>query len=455
MSVTFNASPRRAAILALPCSFVIYVIPIVGPHAAFFLYEVIGQQFRKPQNLSWAAADLAVALGLQALAWALFYWIWRRRGVLPVVVTVACTVTAIGLAQYVYMLLLPSYFLIERDNTPETGTWAEVCTVVDASMMTWRTPRRVPVGGWQEVWVTDSHNRPSMLSVPDCRRTNAELPQPAVKSDGRADFSIGVIQVVPGGVALVQRTDIPSGQTTWLILNLQDRTLTPVSAPASENVVAPYLTDDGRATAWMLPVSGTGPPVWEELHVRPVHGSEPERLLEVSRRFGVASYEPVDVDATTGDIVLWAEVPGRLILGNMDGTHRAASIPPGVKPQSNTVMIAEHGVVAWDAYKEDGAYQISWATDAGAGTRRIPRGSSITAAAIDSPGRYVAFSTTTTLNIGRVKDTVTVVRTADGREVFRRNLPQFSRTNVTFVGQDYFAFSDPGATHVLRVPRPD
>ena len=448
-----ETTPRKAAILALLCSAAIYVIPIVGPHAAFFVYEMIGQAFREPQHALWMTADFGVALALQAVAFAFFYRLWRRPGVLPLLAIVAYGVSAIGLAQYVYMLWLPSYFMIEADTSPETGTWAEACSLPDASMMTWHAPRRVPRGGWQEVWLSDSQSRPSMLSIPDCRRTPATLPQPRVQSNGHADFSIGLTQVVPGGLALAQRTDIPSGRTSWFLLNAPAGTLLPVSAPASEKVVAPSLSADGLATAWILPVPGTGPPVWEELHIRPVRGGEPERVLDLSRLFGVASYEAIDVDTQTGDILLWSEVPSRLLFANLDGTHRTSPLPPGVKPLSNTVMLSEHGVLAWDAYKEDDNYQIAWSADAGVGSRRIPKGSAITAAALDASGRYVAFSTTTTLNIGSVKDTVVVLQTADGRDVFRRYLPRYSRTNVAFIGQDYFAYSDGASTHVLRVPR--
>jgi hypothetical protein len=310
----------------------------------------------------------------------------------------------------------------------------------------------MPQEGWQEVWLSDSQSRQSTLTMPDCRRTFAPLPQPTVQPNGHADFSIGISQVVPGGLALVQRMDIPSGLASWFLLNTRAGTLLPLPAPASEKFVAPYLSDDGLAAAWVLPVPGTGPPVWEELHLRPVRNDEPERVLELSRLFGVANYEAIDVDTRTGDVLLWVEVPGRLLMANLDGRHRTSPLPPEIKPLSNTVMLSEHGVLAWDAYKEDDNYQIGWATDAGAGLRRVPRGSSITAAAMDPSGRYVAFSTTTTLSIGSVRDTVVVLQASDGREVFRRFLPRFSRTNVVFIGQDYFAYSDASRTHVLRVP---
>jgi hypothetical protein len=46
----------------------------------------------------------------------------------------------------------------------------------------------------------------------------------------------------------------------------------------------------------------------------------------------------------------------------------------------------------------------------------------------------VAVSTTSSLNIGRVKDSVFVLSAVDGREVFRRFISRYSRTSVVFLG---------------------
>jgi hypothetical protein len=75
---------------------------------------------------------------------------------------------------------------------------------------------------------------------------------------------------------------------------------------------------------------------------------------------------------------------------------------------------------------------------------------------MDARGRYVAASTTTSLNIGSIKDTVVALRTRDGSEVFRRALPMFARSQVVFLGDGYFAYSDVegtrSRTRVLRIP---
>jgi hypothetical protein len=142
------------------------------------------------------------------------------------------------------------------------------------------------------------------------------------------DFSAGIIQVAPGGLALVQRTDIPSNKSTWYLLNAPAGTLLPL----------------------------------------PLH-----------RRFTGPSY-----------------------------------------PTCQTM-----------ARKRTTNYIVAWSPDSGSGSRRIPRGSSVEAAAVDPSARYVAISTITTLSIGSVRDSVVVLQTSDGKEVFRRFLPKYNRTNVS------------------------
>ena len=52
-------------------------------------------------------------------------------------------------------------------------------------------------------------------------------------------------------------------------------------------------------------------------------------------------------------------------------------------------------------------------------------------------------------------DTVLVLSTTDGSELFRKRLPMYARSQVSFLGDSYFAYSDligtRSRTHVLRV----
>jgi len=319
--------------------------------------------------------------------------------------------------------------------------------------MSLRTPGRMPRDGWTEAWLEDSHAGWSVLRMPGCQRTAMPLPQPTLRPGGGVDFMISVVQVVPGGLALVQRHETASNKDSWMLANVADGTLTPLPAPPTKQYVAPTLSDDGTHTGWILVIPDTGPPVLDELHILPVSGSPSERVVNLSR-FGPNTYELVGLDESTGETLYWVSqpLPGHLLDVGVDGRERVApTLPSGLRPQRSTMILLPHGVVVWDAYKEDENYVIAWALDTGSGSRKIPRGSSPTAVAVDATGRYIAFSTTTSLNIGDTKDAVVVLRTSDGEEVFRRYLPAYNRSGVIFLGDEYFAYSDSGTTHVLRI----
>ena len=444
-------SPRKAFVLSLVCSFAVYLIPIVGPHAAFFLGEVLWSQLPSQKNITWAIADIAVAVALQGAVFALFYWFWRRRNLLSISALLIGGVAAVVVVQFAYMLWLPAYFMIEAETAPESGTWPEVCSAADASMTAFRTPARMPAGGWREVWLSDSHNVQSILRMPDCRRTPAPLPQPHMEPGGRIDFSIGITQVVPGGLALVQRQDVKSGAVTWFLLSADTGKLQPLDLPVTDPSLAPSLSDDGSSVGWISPVAGTGPPVLDRVHLRSTASGAPEAVLDLST-FGPASYQIVGVPPGNAGVLLWVSLPGKFLSTTLDGRQQPMpSIPNSVRPQSQTVILNDHGVVAWDAYQDEDNYRIAWAMSGSSGLRKIPKGSSITAAAADPSGRFIAVSTSTTLSIGNVRDSVFVFRISDGSEVFRRFLPKYSRTNVVFIGDEFFAYSDGATTHVVRV----
>jgi hypothetical protein len=122
------------------------------------------------------------------------------------------------------------------------------------------------------------------------------------------DFMIAVTQVVPGGLALVQRHETGSSKDTWMLANVPAGTLTPLPAPQTKQYVAPYLADDGRHTGWVLVIPNTGPPVLEELHIFPVSGTASERVLDLTP-FGPNTYELIGLDDSTGESLYWVSQP--------------------------------------------------------------------------------------------------------------------------------------------------
>ena len=446
---------KKALALALLCSFSVYFIPIVGPHAIFVIWESVGERFSEFSKYpAWALTELGVTLVLQAAAFGLFYWFWRRRTALRLTVLLVCGVAAVIEVQGLFFARIPARFMIERETAQEkAGAWPEACRITDGQVMAVRTPGRMPAGGWTEAWLQDSHAGWSILRMPGCQRTAAPLPQPVVRPGGGVDFMISVIQVVPGGLGLVQRHETAQNRDTWMLANVLAGTLAPLPAPQTKQYVTPHLSDDGTHTGWVLVIPNTGPPVLEELHVLPVSGNASERVLDLTP-FGPNTYELIGLNGSTGESLYWVSqpLPGHMLAVGRDGRERPApSLPAEVRPQPHTMILLPHGVVAWDAYKEDENYAITWALDTGSGSHKIPRGSSPTAVAVDPAGRYIAFTTTTSLNIGNTKDTVVVLRTSDGQEVFRRYLAAFNRTGVIFLGHEHFAYSNYGTTHVLRI----
>ena len=140
----------------------------------------------------------------------------------------------------------------------------------------------------------------------------------------------------------------------------------------------------------------------------------------------------------------------------LDGTVGWGPLTPGdIAAQNDTFRYLDGQWAAWDAYVENTRYRLGWSTHVRKGQYEAPKGRSITSAAMDARGRYVAASTTTSLSIGSIKDTVVALRTGDGSEVFRRTLPMYARSQVAFLGDGYFAYSDVegtrSRTRVLRI----
>ena len=108
--------------------------------------------------------------------------------------------------------------------------------------------------------------------------------------------------------------------------------------------------------------------------------------------------------------------------------------------------------MAWDAYREDGPYQIGWSLPGGSGRHRTNTGRSVTSAAVDPTGRLIAISETTTLSIGHARDVVYVLRTDTGADVFRTYLPRYTRSQVVFFEGGLFGYSNLEGTRILKVP---
>jgi hypothetical protein len=432
-------------------SFGMYFIPLVGPHGAWFLGEALAASVTGDRSRTWMAANIAVALLSQIAVALALYWSlrgsWARKiiwlGIIPL--TMALNVA--------YLSAIPAFFLIEADTAPEMNTWAEHCFVravelrpiPSSAVQTGRGVRR-----WWAARPPDG--RDTLLRVPDCVTTDAVLPAPGKSPEGYLDFFTSLQFASPDGVAVVEQRDRRTSQRTWWTLTDPVAALQRLAASSETFQNPPIISRHGDAVAYVTTIPGSGPPVLSQVFVRK---STPESVAVETdidlARLGPGSYVLLDVDAEAREVLLWRD--DRPLIVSFDGQSRLVSFEPGdIRAQSSTYKRIGDGWVAWDAYKEDGPYQIGWSLDRGSGRHRTTAGRSVTSAAVDPTGSYIAVSETTTLSIGNAKDVVYVLRTEDGTVVFRRYLPRYSRSTVVFFEGGLLGYSDPEGTHILKIP---
>jgi hypothetical protein len=118
----------KVACFSLAASFLVYLIPLVTPHGAWLLGQVLLER-EAARSLLWKGANFAVALHLQFLAVAYFNWLfvkpgWRRGILLPV----AFPFIFLTLP-WVYLAAIPTRFLEEPDVAGEKISWPWECTV--------------------------------------------------------------------------------------------------------------------------------------------------------------------------------------------------------------------------------------------------------------------------------------------------------------------------------------
>jgi hypothetical protein len=431
-------------------SFAVYLVPLAGPHAVWLLGESLLQELSAADRESlWRIADVALALTAQAALGLMLAWSLRgsRLRLLAWIPAIPLLLAGLNMA---YLAVIPSHFLIESDTAPEVTNWKEHCFVPAVSLMPIRTPVNQPAKGVREWWVQRPDGRYALLRLPDCAVVDAGLPSPTVQTGGQVDFMLGLQFSAPGGAAVFERL-VPriSERTSWL-LTAPGTPLAPIEPPDLAEG-APILSDTADAVAWIRRVEGSTPPVLERVTIRALAPSPGPDSVDVELApFGAASYTLLGVDSVAREAILWRN-DQPLVVG-FDGERRDIPFTPvSIRPQASTYLRHRGGWIVWDAYRDEGPYWLSWSLAAGSGTSRTNNGRSITSAAVDPEGRLIAMSETTTLSIGSARDTVYVIRTSDGAEVFRVYLPRYARSQVVFFEGDLFGYSDLAGTHVMTI----
>ena len=437
---------------AFAASFAVYFLPIVGPHGWWYLGSALGIALSEgPQKgLGWLVVDLAVAATAQAAAFGLFYWAFRGKAWLRVLVLFPPGMLLFILLQWAYLIAIPSLFLIEDDTAPEITAWEEHCALAEYSLIDHIQADRTGIARAGEAWVIDGHSELGLLRLPDC-----EIEPLGFKW---SNVSPLVHHAVAGGVAIYSLTDRESGERSLFLRSRTGSEPQALLQPPDTGYPKPFLSSDGSWIGWLQRIGrAKGKPGVPQVRLENLETGEVKIIpLEAMTP---ASFELMKIDPAGGPVMLTrhSRNPREFLSVNLEGEVAWGPFRPGTVDASfYSFRKVEGGFVAWDSYQEEEAYRIEWSLPAGKGLYRIPLGRGIASLAVSPDGRYIAVSVNTRLSIGDIDDAVFVIRASDGAEVFRRYLKVYTRSAVAFLGDEFFAYTEsrdrPDGLRVLKIP---
>ncbi len=441
---------RRIIIKALAASFVVYLVPLVGRHGVVPWGLALWQEFvewRGTREPLWRLADMGLAFAAQLGVFVLFLVVLRRPGWIRRLAAVLAFVPATMAINWMYQIEIPTRFLIEPETAREIGDWPIQCERSDVSLVQLRSGIDVAHERAGEAWVAIAEGaRMAPIRLPDC----AFAAEPIVL----APAGSAIDAVAPGGAALY-RTYRHDGVDHYL-RRRGEATPIPVEPPSGVRYWTPLLSDDGQAVAWLDFRRDAGNRYTHVLLVRRFDGS-PDRVIAVDQPAN-SQLQLMSYDASSGQAVL-SRYPDDVLAVNDAGRVVWGPVNVGgIRLSANGFRRVAGGWVAWDTYREEGRYQVRWSLQAGAGLHEVPKGRSIHSVAVDPNGRYIAVSVGRHLSIGDVQDSVYVLKTADGAEIFRRFLAPYSRSYLAFLGADGLAMSGiengRSVLRVLQAPAP-
>jgi hypothetical protein len=445
--------PSKPLVAAVLLSFSVYLLPLVGPHSLTLLGPGLLKELTRDtnRNPAWIAADLGLALLLQAAAMAVLYRLFRKPNLIAGIVAVLAIPVFIGFAEVSYLVAIPSMFLIERDTMNESGNWPVACSAANATLISVPMSQMRSRQDTPSFPVQSSDGRYHMMRFSDCSLQPLSLPQPTLQPGGqRVDFTVGITYFVSDAGVLFYKLPVGTTKMEWAVLKSAGAPI-PLDIPSP----IPVLSSDAESIGWVELSEGSGPRP-SHAFVRRIDSQRPFADIDLSA-YGLSNqYTLIGLDARDRQALLAKNEYSNYVFLTVDfaGRELSSTNPDGIRLQPQTFLKLPDGWIGWDAYQEREAYRVRWSlAAAGQGSHRVTLGRGITAVATNPSGSLIAVSVTTHLNIGNAPDAVYILRTSDASEVFRKYLPRYSRSNVVFPSDDRFAYSADGTTIVLHVPQ--
>ena len=298
-------------------------------------------------------------------------------------------------------------------------------------------------------------DRYALMAMPGCRVTPLpDMPKPL----GRAG-----IQVAPTGARLLRfyppsqagaTVATVANESPYLYAYSPAPSAIPLMVPAHffpEKRDYPLLSEDG---GWLAVLRTVRTPAENRNEIFLRNAVSGASRTFWPRAIEISWHELVAIDVAKEEIVL-ARGQREYLWAGFDGKPIRGPVHTGeVQAQPLTFRWVGDGWFAWDAYRDHAPYGFRLKTsgvDRYTATEKLRH---FKHAAISPDTRHAAMSLET--EHGRLlwlRDAVTVSDIASGREIFRRYLPRFTRSQVAFLDSDYFAYSEPGRVRVLRLPQ--
>lgn len=425
-------SPVSRPLLA---SFLVFALPLFTVHGPAWMFgaSVLRTVLQRdsPRPAAWILADVALLLVAQLVLFLLFRLVFERATVPRLAALGGGVLGLTALANLLHGLVIPAYFLVPPDKARESHEWIDQCSVDEAFLLPVRSPADCALASSGQAWIGRGKDQaPWLVESPGCTLT--EL-------GAKADGIVGTRYVVPDGASLTQ-VQLPNEDAKWIYQPGPKGDRIEVLPPEGVSGVdgGPILSNDGTWVGWIRRPEAAASP---ELVMRHVDGTD-ERTFSL-RAAGIGGLELLAVDLDANEILLARNQREYLSLG-LDGFLRWGPVQPkDVEPLATTFRrLGADGWVAWDGYRDEGSYRLSWSLPFGKGHHEVQAGRLIHAVAVDPGGQYIALSVGSAYSFGRAKDAVYVLRADDGAEIFRRYLPRYSRPEVAFLAPGLLAYGD-------------
>lgn len=425
---------------AFLCSFLVYLLPVYTVHVSLVLGVVVWQEIIGGRAISdslWFAANMALAAVLQLTLGGFFYWVFRGRAWLRALGLVIVFPALSAALMLTYFVVIPTYALIESETHGESGDWKVACEVDGLSLMHTRAGATLVLERAGEAWLIGFQRAPlpplrhALLRMPACAVAEIAVPE-GLRTDG-------IRYAVPGGAALYRVSGKTLENVRFYLKSPKDQTPRRVEIP-KEARYGVILSQDGETVTWLHRVRGKrGATVRYEIRSRH-EGTGAETAIPVAPK-PRSSLKLLSTDPATGGFILAWNAKEVFGIDRAGATSWGPLPPPGFHIHTDNWLRVGKGWVAWEGYRDTGRYRVKWSLPAGAGTHEVPKGRAIKGVSVSPSGDLIAISVSSSMSIGSIKDAVYILRASDGAEVFRRFLRPHTRTQVTFLGDRFFAYT--------------